>query len=41
MIDDFALGLTHALLMIAALLLLRRADLDQEPSGRGEDAPGA
>jgi hypothetical protein len=41
MIDDFALGLTHALLMIAAFLLLRRSDLDQEPSARSEDDPRA
>jgi hypothetical protein len=31
MIDNFALGLTHGLMMIAAILLLRRPDLDSEP----------
>jgi len=30
MIDNFALGLTHALMMLAAWRLLFRADLDQE-----------
>lgn len=37
MIDNFALGLTHLLMMIAAWRLLRRADLDREdgaPPGR-------
>jgi len=37
MIDNFALGLTHLLMMIAAVILLRRSDLDREPSAR----PGA
>jgi hypothetical protein len=31
MIDNFALGLTHGLMMIAAFLLMRRFDLDREP----------
>jgi len=31
MIDNFALGLTHGLMMLAAFLLLRRPDLDREP----------
>jgi hypothetical protein len=34
MIDNFALGLTHGLLLLAAFLLLRRPDLDREPSPR-------
>lgn len=34
MIDNFALGLTHALMMMAAIILLRRPDLDREsPAG--------
>lgn len=31
MIDDFALGLTHALLALAAWRLIRRDDLDRDP----------
>lgn len=34
MIDNFALGLTHALMLLAAWRLLRRPDLDREPSPR-------
>lgn len=34
MIDNFSLGLTHALMLLATFLLLRRPDLDRE------DAPG-
>ena len=30
MIDSFALGLTHALMLLAAWRLLRRPDLDRE-----------
>jgi hypothetical protein len=30
MIDNFALGLTHGLMLLAALILLRRRDLDDE-----------
>ena len=30
MIDNFALGLCHLLMMIAGVLLLRRPDLDDE-----------
>jgi hypothetical protein len=41
MIDNFSLGLTHALMLLAAFLLLRRRDLDDEPPARPEDAPGA
>ena len=32
MIDNLALGLSHGLMMLAAVLLLRRPDLDREPS---------
>ncbi len=30
MIDNFALGVSHGLLLLAAWLLLRRPDLDHE-----------
>lgn len=30
MIDNFALGLSHGLMLLAAFLLLRRGDLDDE-----------
>lgn len=36
MIDNFALGLTHGLMLLAAILLLRRPDLDREPSPRDD-----
>ena len=36
MIDNFALGLAHGLMMLAAILLLRRPDLDHEPSPRDQ-----
>ena len=32
MIDNFALGIAHGLMLLAAVLLLRRPDLDSEPS---------
>jgi hypothetical protein len=32
MIDYFAIALTHALIVMAALRLLTRADLDQDPA---------
>ena len=39
MIDNLALGVSHGLLLFAAWLLLRRADLDAEPpSGPSPDA---
>jgi len=41
MIDNFALGLSHGLMMLAAFLLMRRADLDKEPSTRPQDTPDA
>lgn len=37
MIDNFALGLSHGLLLLAAWLLMRRDDLDVEPRA---DDPG-
>lgn len=37
MIDNFALGLSHGLMLLAAWLLLRRPDLDHEP-GPHDDA---
>ena len=33
MIDNLALALSHGLLLLAALLLLRRPDLDREDGG--------
>ena len=41
MIDNFALGLSHGLMMLAAFLLMRRVDLDKEPSNRPQDTPDA
>jgi hypothetical protein len=41
MIDNFSLGLTHALMLLAAFLILRRRDLDDEPPAIPEDTPGA
>ncbi len=38
MIDNFALGLTHALMLLAAWRLLRRPDLDREPGVRDRAA---
>ena len=32
MIDNLSLGLSHGLMLLAAFLLLRRPDLDQEAS---------
>ncbi|MBK8629763.1 MAG: hypothetical protein IPN84_06040 [Sphingomonadales bacterium] len=37
MIDNFALGLTHFLMMLAALRLLMRRDLDKEAAPRHID----
>ena len=39
MIDNFALGLSHGLMLLAAWLLMRRPDLDREPGPK--DAPRA
>ncbi len=36
MIDNFALGLSHGLMLLAAWLLMRRPDLDREPGPRDE-----
>ncbi len=42
MIDNFSLGLTHLLMLLAAWRLLRRPDLDREErSGPEKDRPGA
>jgi hypothetical protein len=43
MIDNFALGLTHGLMLLAAWLLLRRPDLDSEapPQEKPERRPRA
>lgn len=37
MIDNFALGLTHLLMMVAVVILLRRPDLDREESAKADD----
>lgn len=39
MIDNFSLGITHGLMLLAAWLLLRRDDLDREGSPRDEAPP--
>ncbi len=36
MIDNFALGLSHGLMLLAAWLLMRRPDLDREPGPKDE-----
>lgn len=36
MIDNFALGLSHGLMLLAAWLLMRRPDLDHEPGPQDE-----
>lgn len=38
MIDNFSLGLSHGLMLLAAWLLLRRPDLDREPGPRDQTA---
>ena len=40
MIDNFALGLSHGLMLLAAILLLRRRDLDHERSPRDRKQRG-
>lgn len=40
MIDNFALGLAHVLMVIAAWRLLRRPDLDHEGEGEGGGGGG-
>jgi hypothetical protein len=39
MIDNFSLGLSHGLMLLAAILLLRRPDLDRESSPRDSAEP--
>jgi hypothetical protein len=39
MIDNFALAISHGLMMLAAWLLLRRDDLDREKSRRDAVEP--
>jgi hypothetical protein len=39
MIDNFALAISHGLLILAAWLLLRRDDLDREESRRDDAEP--
>lgn len=38
MIDNFALGISHGLLLLTAFLLLRRDDLDDETRKSPKDA---
>ncbi|MBB5711518.1 hypothetical protein [Sphingomonas xinjiangensis] len=41
MIDNLSLGITHGLMLLAAFLLLRRPDLDQEAGPQDQQpAPG-
>lgn len=43
MIDNFALAISHGLMMLAIWALLKRPDLDREPSPRdrpARDLPG-
>ena len=40
MIDYFALGVTHLLLVLAALRMLKRADLDREDVAPGTPLHG-
>jgi hypothetical protein len=46
MIDNFALAVSHGLMLLAVWILLRRPDLDREPSPKDHtpqagDTPGA
>jgi len=46
MIDNFALAVSHGLMLLAIWILLRRPDLDREPGPRDPkpktgDTPGA
>ena len=41
MIDNFALGLTHGLMLLAAWRLLSRADLDDDRAPAAPDQDGA
>jgi hypothetical protein len=38
-IDNFALAVSHGLILLAAWLLTRRDDLDREPSPRDKPTP--
>jgi hypothetical protein len=40
MIDNFALGLCHGLMLLAAILLLRRPELDREASAPDGEMKG-
>jgi hypothetical protein len=39
MIDNFALALSHGLLILTVWRLLRRPDLDKEPAARDREGP--
>lgn len=39
MIDNLALAISHGLMLLAAWLLLKRPDLDDDPDLDNEDAP--
>ncbi|WP_255586608.1 hypothetical protein [Hephaestia mangrovi] len=41
MIDNFSLGLTHGLMLLAAFMLMRRRDLDHEPPATPKGGIGA
>ena len=38
MIDNFSLAVSHGLMLLAALLLMRRSDLDAEPGPQEDSA---
>lgn len=40
MIDNFSLAISHGLMLLAAWHLMKRPDLDREPSPRDEPAAG-
>jgi len=39
MIDNFSLAISHGLMLLATWYLLKRPDLDREPSPRDETPP--
>lgn len=39
MIDNFSIGLTHGLMLLATVLLVLRADLDQERAPKAAPKP--
>lgn len=39
MIDNFSLGITHALMLLVAVLLLMRSDLDREGPAPDDKPP--